>query len=294
VSGPGIAGLGPPRRDGLRVLTLNLWGRNGAWEVRRAVLLDGLRELRPDLVAFQEAVRVDGYDQTSDLLGPEFYVARQTVGLVGDGNHATIASRYPLGRVREVDLNVTGRTADFPCVALAAEVRAPEPVGPLLFVNHLPNFQLRFERERELQAVVVVRCVEELVGQHGPHVVLAGDFDATPDAASVRFLRGRQSLEGRSVCYRDAWESKHPGESGHTFSPRNPLVGSPGEPLEVEGEMAQELGRRIDYVMIRCGNHGPTLGVSSCELVFDQPTEGVWASDHFGVVADLAVPAVSS
>ena len=37
----------------LRVATLNLWGRRGAWEERRRVLAEGFRELEPDLVAFQ-------------------------------------------------------------------------------------------------------------------------------------------------------------------------------------------------------------------------------------------------
>ena len=30
--------------------------------------------------------------------------------------------------------------------------------------------------------------------------------------------------------------------------------------------------------------------ITSCERVFDEPSDGVWASDHFGVTADLAVP----
>jgi endonuclease/exonuclease/phosphatase family metal-dependent hydrolase len=114
-------------------------------------------------------------------------------------------------------------------------------------------------------------------------VVLAGDFDATPDSASVRFWSGRQSLDGTSVCYRDAWESVHPGDPGHTFTPRNPLVAS--------GEMPLELGRRIDYVVVRCGDHGPTLAVRACERIFGEPVDGIGASVHFGVAADLAAMA---
>ena len=59
------------------------------------------------------------------------------------------------------------------------------------------------------------------------------------------------------------------------------------------GDWALELGRRIDYVFVRCVEHGPTLDVVSCERAFAEPVDGVWASDHFGVVADLAVPAPS-
>jgi hypothetical protein len=43
---------------------------------------------------------------------------------------------------------------------------------------------------------------------------------------------------------------------------------------------------------VRCGNHGPTFDIAACALLFDEPIDRVWASDHFGVVADLAVPAV--
>ena len=48
------------------------------WTERRSVLVDGFGELRPDLVAFQEAIVGDGYDQVVDLLGPGYYVAHQT------------------------------------------------------------------------------------------------------------------------------------------------------------------------------------------------------------------------
>jgi endonuclease/exonuclease/phosphatase family metal-dependent hydrolase len=30
------------------------------------------------------------------------------------------------------------------------------------------------------------------------------------------------------------------------------------------------------------------MRIDSCERLFDQPVEGTWASDHFGVTADLA------
>ena len=269
--------------DRIRVLTLNLLApQHASWERRRSVLIDGLRALRPDVVAFQEVVWDNGYDQIADLLGPDFQVARHS-GRSADGVGAAVASRWPLGTVREVDLHVTARTADFPwCAALAMEILAPPPLGPLLLVHHKPNWQYGYEHERELQAVTAARFVEELLAGRDLHVVLAGDFDDPPDSGSIRFWTGRQSLDGTSVRYEDTWEVVHPGEPGHTFSPRNPLVHA--------GEMSLERGRRIDYIMVRCGVHGPTLDVAACSLAFDQPVDGVWASDHFGLVADLELP----
>jgi hypothetical protein len=33
-------------------------------------------------------------------------------------------------------------------------------------------------------------------------------------------LIGKQSLDAMSVCYRNAWDSRHPDEAGHTFRSR--------------------------------------------------------------------------
>lgn len=265
---------------------MNLWGRRGDWAGRRAALVDGLRELRPDVVAFEEAIVTEEYDQVADLLGPDFHVAHKTArepdrgGDPEAGQGLSLASRWPFVEVRELDLRLTPRTADFACGTLAAEVRAPDPIGPLLFVAHSPSWKPHLEYERELQAVATARFVEELVGGRTMHVVLAGDFNADPTATSIRFWTGRQSLGGTSVCYRDAWESAHPEEPGHTFTPLNPLVADWDWPF-----------RRIDYIFVRCGEHGgPTLEISGCERIFDVPVSGVWASDHFGVLAELAVP----
>ena len=268
----------------VRVATLNLWGRHREWDRRRSVLVEGFRQLRPDVVAFQEAVVGDGYDQVGDLLGPGFHVHHQA-GREADGSGLSVASRWPLGEVREESLHVTHRVdpGDLSGRVAVAEVLAPDPLGRLLLAHHKPSPWLGFEHERELQAVAAARLAEELVEERAPsHVVLAGDFDATPDSAGVRFWRGLQSLGELSVCYRDAWGSAHPGQPGHTFSPANPLVTGGNWPLE--------LGRRIDHVMVRCADRGPTLDVVSCERIFDEPVEGVWASDHFGVVAELGVP----
>ncbi|MHA6630496.1 hypothetical protein ACU61A_34090 [Pseudonocardia sichuanensis] len=83
----------------------------------------------------------------------------------------------------------------------------------------------------------------------------------------MRFWTGRQSLDGTSVCYHDAWESVHGDEPGHTFTPENPLVRA--------GGMRLVRGRRIDYVLVRGGSHGPTLQVRSCERALVEPIGGV-------------------
>jgi endonuclease/exonuclease/phosphatase family metal-dependent hydrolase len=270
----------------VRILTLNLWGRRGDWERRRQVIIAELRAIDPDLVAFQESIKTDAYDQVRDLLGAHYNIVHQEEREPGGsddveaGQGISIASRWPFREVREIDLHVTPRTADFACGALLVEVQAPEPIGRIVFVNHFPNWQLALEYERELQAVAAARAIEDLAGQDPGHVVVAGDLDADPTAASIRFWTGRQSLGRMSVCYRDAWESVHLGEPGHTFTKRNPLMNAWDWPFE-----------RIDYILVRCGLHGgPTLQIEDCSLAFDEAVDGIWASDHFAVVADLVLP----
>ncbi len=87
----------------VRGATLNLWGRHGAWDERRSVLVDGLRELQPDIIAFQEAVVTDGYDQVADLLGASYHVAHQA-GRDADSTGLSIASRWEVGEVWEETL----------------------------------------------------------------------------------------------------------------------------------------------------------------------------------------------
>jgi endonuclease/exonuclease/phosphatase family metal-dependent hydrolase len=282
-----VSKIGSRRERGsgtVRILTHNIYGRRSRWNDRRQLLIDGIAELSPDLIALQETIRTDDYDQVVDLLGTEFHIAHSRER-EHDGQGISIASRWPINDVRELDLNVTPRTVDFACTTLIAEVQVPPPFGPLLLVNHFPNWQVDYENEREVQTVVAARAIEEFLVRRSMHVVLAGDLDAEPDAASVRFLSGKQSLDGMSICYRNAWDSTHPGEAGHTFTARNPLV------TETNWDWPFQ---RIDHIFVRCGQHGgPTLRIAACELAFDEPRGGIWASDHFGLVADLALPVPS-
>jgi endonuclease/exonuclease/phosphatase family metal-dependent hydrolase len=272
---------GEPSAATVRVLTFNILARHAEWNQRRRVLVDGLRALAPDLIAFQETVCIGGYDQTADLLAAGYHIVNSKARSA-DGVGCSVATRWPSRHERELDMHVSPRTAGFPCTTMLVEIDVPDPIGRVLFVNHFPSYQVDYEYERELQTVIAARAIEAQVAQDPMHVVLAGDLDAEPDAASIRFLTGKQSLDGMSVCYRSAWDSVHPGESAGTFSPENPL--SPASDWDWPFH-------RIDHILVRHGTHGgPSLRVLRCERAFDVPIDGVWASDHFGLVADLTSP----
>jgi endonuclease/exonuclease/phosphatase family metal-dependent hydrolase len=269
--------------DAVRVLTFNVLARDRAnGSERERLVRDGLRELAPDIIALQEVTRDEDVDQAGWLLGDAVTILDHP-STPPDSVGACLAVRWPVEAVDTLDLHVGSQTAALPWAgAVAARVRVPPPVGTLLVVHHKPSWELTAEALRERQALATARWVEDLVGDDDLPIIVLGDFDAAPDAASMRFWTGRQSLEGTSVRYEDAWAACHRDGLGLTFDPTNPLVRA--------GEMSLEGGRRIDYILIRCGVHGPALEVTSCRTVFDRAVDSIWPSDHFGVLAELRRP----
>ncbi len=162
-------------------------------------------------------------DQAADVLGSRYEIIHQQ-DRESDGQGISTASRWPVGKIIELDINVTIRTGDFACASLITEILAPPPLERIWLVNNLPDWQLDHEDERELQAVRTATAVENLLARKPGHVIVAGDFDADPAAASIRFWTGRQSLNGHSVCYRDAWEAARPGEPATRSCPTTPTA----------------------------------------------------------------------
>ncbi|GAA2333849.1 endonuclease/exonuclease/phosphatase family protein [Streptomyces kunmingensis] len=265
----------------MRILTLNTWGTRGDWREREARFRDCVEQLAPDILTLQETVHAPGTHQALRMLGEQFHIAdgqERESGRPGapQGQGITTASRWPFGRVVEVDLNLTDRTGDFACTCLITEILAPHPLGRIWVAHHFPDYQLDHELERCLQAAAVARKLEELVKESPGHVVIAGDLDAEADADSVRFLTGRHVIDGFSVCYRNAWEAVRPHEPLTTYSSLNPYRQEPDWPFH-----------GIDHVMVRCATAGPTLLATSCRRVFDVGTEIV--SDHYGLAVDYEV-----
>ncbi len=262
----------------LRVLTYNVYSpENPSWERRYPVIRDALRALAPDVVALQE-VPVDQPDVLEGLLRPGYHFGRFSASSK-DGIGGTLATRWPQRFLEEVDLRINDRSSEaLPWTATyLAEVDTS--VGTVVVAHHKPSWPFPFEVEREQQALLAAKAIEKHVADRDVPAIVLGDFDAAPDSASMEFWRGRRSLDGVSVCYQSAWELIHPDDPGRTFDLGNPLVR--------EGEFATAVSRTIDYVLVRAGWRGPTLDVADCRRVLQRPAGGVWASDHYGVMADL-------
>jgi endonuclease/exonuclease/phosphatase family metal-dependent hydrolase len=265
----------------LRVMTMNAHGpANPDWDRRHRLLGNTIRELDPDVIALQE-VPLDLDADLGRILGHSYHLA--SFSEAADGVAGTVATRWPHRLIAEVDLRITERATNALSWSAAVLLEMETPLGNVVVVHHKPSWPFPFEHEREQQAVLVARTVEAHIGARDVHAVVLGDFDATPDSASLSFWRGRRPVDGFSVCYQDAWEYAHPGDPGYTFEVTNPLVR--------DGEVATAVTRKIDHILVRSIRHGPTLQVAHCQRVLDRPVDGVWASDHYGVLADLVLPA---
>lgn len=227
------------------------------------------------MITLQETILTDEIDQAAEMLGPSYQLA-QSSDRETDGQGITTASRWPIGRVEELDLHLTERTSDFACTCLITEILAPW--GRLWVANHFPDYQVDHERERCLQTVLAAQRLEELVAESPGDVVVAGDLDAELTADSLRFWTGRHVIDDLSVCYRSAWESARPGEALETYVQDNPYFESGDWPFQ-----------GIDHVLVRCGPRGrPTLPILSCDRIFDQPD--LTPSDHYGLLVELGQP----
>jgi ABC-type transport system substrate-binding protein len=118
---------------------------------------------------------------------------------------------------------------------------------------------------------------------------MAGDFNADPDAASIRYLKGRQSLAGQSVLYHDAWALAGEGP-GYTWSAaENPIASA----LMDQIVRQPRFRLRIDYVFVGSAGFqerpGAHASVQRADLAFNRAVDGIWPSDHFGVLVELDV-----
>lgn len=277
----------------VRVLTLNV--QNDEGDPRRAELISReIRRLDPDLVALQEVplgvgphglgTLVAGTGLTgvhqADRLGYPMPFADRYGG-------AAVATRWP-HRVVEV-LDQRGADApDVPWCTLAVHVEVPD-LGTVLFVGATLSWRLDAEAARERQ----VLALADLDARHRTELptLLAGDFNAGPDAACIRYLTGRQSLQGRSAHYHDAWEVAHHGSPtpGDTWTADNPAAAA-----EIDAVVRQpHHRRRLDYVFIGSWHTHPRARaeVVAATLAFENSVDGVQLSDHFGVVVDVEISA---
>lgn len=259
----------------VRVLSLNIWHRRGPWEQRLALIREGIQALAPDLVGLQEILSRDGRSQADEIAeGLGYHVAFGASTTYEDGEQFgnAVLSRTPILQSRVFPLPDGGTTQRRSLLLAECE----SPVGPLpFFVTHL-NWRFHEGVVREAQVVEVAAKLKAHAPVSGVPPILVGDFNAQPESSEIRYLKGLQSLDGTSFFLADCFGlvGKGPGE---TFDPReNAFAGT-----------EREYPRRIDYAFVRGPKQDGSGAPLSARVVLKEPRDGVWASDHYGVLAEI-------
>ena len=261
----------------IRVYTHNIYARRAEWADRREALTAGVASIQPDIVLFQEEGWTSEYDQTADLLPDGWSVVHSAARSANEASGISVASRWPTELIEEVDLTAGGPPVDeFAWAALIVNVATPS--GPIVVVNHFPDAAVDRENERERQALLVTRRVAATCSPDAP-VILGGDLDAEP--------HGKPAIPHRPPVTRRR----------ERLLPANVGCGASVRAVRHARSVSQSAHRRHAELAVSTdrsplGANRPrraslALQVETCDLVHDEPADGIWASDHYGLVVDL-------
>lgn len=259
-----LAALAPPApRTTFTAVTLNIWHDQHDWPARRAVIVDTLRALAPDVVLLQEVLEKEGLPnqarQLADSLGYAYVFASVDPqgGPKRYGN--AILTRLPIVATHEVKLPPLDDWR------VAAHAHLALPAGGQqrhldVYVTHLHHTDeggaIRAEQVAGLLAFV---DATRAPADQGAALLIGGDFNAQPD---------RPELAPLFVRTTDALAAVHPGLTLPGAATFGPATGTP--PL------------RIDYLFCEAAGLTP-LGA---RIVLGAPDRhGTWGSDHCGVWA---------
>ena len=205
---------------------------------------------------------------------PEQFQRRAGDRTVVVGN--AILSRWPIEATEVRPLTPLDAPDEGRCLVHA------RTAGLDVFCTHL-NWQYHHGYIREAQVLKVVGTIEAQADATSPFPpILCGDLNANPDSDEIRFLCGLASLEGRSAFFQEAWRVAGGTGPGYTWDNRNSFAALDREP---DG--------RIDYIFVGWRRDSGAGRVESARVVCDRSLTGTFASDHFGVMAEIAGPAPS-
>lgn len=287
----------------LRVVQLNAGSLlEPGWPERRHEIVAWIERLDPDVVCLQEIwedprtpdgaawlaqqmpdagwhTHFDGRPFASDLWpDPELRFG------------SAVLSRWPIDEATYHPLPIDEGDDDPFARAVPWELLHVRTAGLDVFTCHLAAAPTQ-GRHRRIQVLAIDDVIRSVVpppapvrpGQRRPGMppILCGDFNAEPESDEIRFLSSLTVLEGRTTYYQDAWRVAGEGP-GHTQDWRGNRIAD-----------AMNIPRkRIDYVFVGDGfmREGSAGRVLRAELAFHEPLTGTLASDHAGLVVDVAWP----
>lgn len=251
--------MGQPA-DTITVVSLNIWHDQNDWSRRLPIILDTLRAERPDVICLQEVLQHETLPNQAETLGDSLGYRRTFSSVDGPerprryGN--AILVRHPLA---ETAMQKLEPLDDYRTVAHARLEVGGRPLE--VYCTHL-HHTMEGGEIRDTQLRDLLGFIGRTRGE--APVLLAGDFNAPPDAPEMRLL---------DETFADAYATTLP-DADSTVTTLNPALG--------------HTLRRIDYVFYE---RASGLQPLDTRILFTEPSaDSTWASDHFGILARFAWP----
>jgi endonuclease/exonuclease/phosphatase family metal-dependent hydrolase len=248
----------------MRCLTQNIWNYSQPWRQRRDLLAALIRRENPDVVCLQETRHDWRYErgrgqgeQLAEMTGyhPVSAVGQVYMPIARIDEGVTILTKQPPIRTVLTRLTRDPHDRDDENERICLGVRLDLGTEVDVYNTHFSlSENMRISNARDTAAFIR--------RESGPRpAILMGDLNAYPDTPPVRYLRDEAGFV-------DCWTAAHPDNPGFTYSPWNP-------------------DHRIDYVL-GLNLAGPVTGA---RVVGFESENGVYGSDHLGVVVDVTIDA---
>ena len=265
--------------EDLRLITINTWKCDGAYQKRVEIMIAQLRELKPDVVCCQEVFQsADRVSDTGRMLAKRLnmtlcYVpARKKMRPFKNRSILGCSGLAILSRWRVVSSNAVFLTThDLDHDRRAQFVVLSSGSCRALIINthltHLP--QATHIRKLQIAAILA----HPWLWRKYQAVLLCGDFNAQPAAPEMVDLCNSRDLSAMDLGPRQ--------DNGRHV----PTYPSHGEPAG----QAHKL-KCLDYIFSLCRQGQFHPQVRRAQIALDQPSaEGFFASDHKAVLVDLRI-----
>jgi endonuclease/exonuclease/phosphatase family metal-dependent hydrolase len=257
-----------------KIITINILVDPSRWKQRRDLLVQGLANLQPDLVALQE-VRLpdDPAHWLAEQLGLPHVHLSPKMGFEASREAIAVLSRLPFENKSTLDLQGQQRVAQYVSILDGSQ--------PLIFVNTHLFWQPGNSAERLRQTGRMLHWLQQVPGS--PPIVICGDFNATPETTAIALMRQH---------YTSAYLSVHGHEPEYTCP--TPLPRSTWSNLRtllgfflLLRPQSLKLNWRgtLDYIFV-----DRRLKISDCRVILNQPSPSdprIYPSDHFGLFAKI-------
>ncbi|MBE9118990.1 endonuclease/exonuclease/phosphatase family protein [Lusitaniella coriacea LEGE 07157] len=261
----------------IKVITINILFELDEWERRRELLVEGLKAEKPDLIGLQE---VQLPEDTSAWLAERLempyvqlvpYQNNEIPGIPDYG--AAMLSRYPFIQQDILDLHSQGR--------FAQRVRVEINGQSITFCNGHYYWYPGESPERVKQ----IQRLRDWLGELPPEmpIVAVGDFNGTPETRAIAHMK-----ENYTSAYASHWGKEPEYTCPTPLSRRGWRRWLRQIILNWKANKTLKPWRgTLDYIFI--SSHWQ---VRDCRLILTQPApfdRTLYPSDHFGLVADLAI-----